>query len=418
MMHLTLLGTLEREETMTKKDYHFYLPPQPLPSYKCQIPRPLPLPESDDVDPSIRFFSLLREENKILWDPEFVGDHPPTPAAQHKVHYISFSDFFHAMDCAAYDFVQRAPPKDQARVELFLPCFSESGGFCFSKSNIWSALMVLPRLAPVLTRVRLFNNRMSHLSVKNTRAMVTRSMWETFQPKRGLPLHIVMVDDGIYSGTQYMELIQTMILPLGLSVHLHVICPFVTRHFLVRSGIPLIAFPWIEGKKRLKYVMRQMDKDDPNMKDLYHNVWRLVETFVDEEPDDDLIYRIRELPSFRNLDVMSQGLIEGYIEAIQLQSDPDMEAWKMTNSHLYTTYLMDNEMYLGETVTKFYFAHKLPDNLSTSVLPSDIQGTIQPPYRRHSWTLQGRPLPQDLLLKSKSMDLYPDLQERFKGSSS
>lgn len=103
--------------------------------------------------------------------------------------------------------------------ELWMMCFEESGGQCFTKSNIWVSLLALQDLRPILTRVRIMTP--------------TRPIPSPWVSKT--PVEIIIVDDGIYSGRQFWDRIMPMFADLlieGANINLHVIVPYVTYRFL------------------------------------------------------------------------------------------------------------------------------------------------------------------------------------------
>ncbi len=191
-------------------------------------------PRHPPTEDSVQIALNIYKENATVFDPNFVGDDPPLPGEEDRLTYVPYAEFRRQMDKAIDSFLAELALQPRGNVELWMPCFMEQQGFCFSKSNIWASLLALPRLTAYLTRVRIMNFKAFGMDYEQYIEWFPRE-------QASKNTHVVLVDDGIYSGIQFRDVIESNIMdyfrkrPKEYSgVHFHVICPFVTDYFAKR----------------------------------------------------------------------------------------------------------------------------------------------------------------------------------------
>lgn len=366
-----------------------YVPPKRLQGYRCDPetgPRPpFAMPSGREGESSVQLALKLYEENKQVFDETYVGAHPspdkvgfvteaespPEEGGEndHHLYYVSYPQFRNELLCSISLFLEHlaATSKEMYQVQLWMLCFEESKAFCFNKSNMWVSLLALPMLAPYLDRVRIINV-----------GQVSKSMIRDLaDPEHNAEIaqHVVILDDGIYSGTQFMRMVPAMVKACqGLGhIKFHQIAPYVTRFFLLRTGMPSSYLAMSDGEK---------------IYDQYYNAM-----FADDMLDDVINVKDEEEDQLRGMKRLSKHVQHHLVP--QFARSLYDEFWRISHLKVYATVLMDSNN-VPQHLTNFYFAHKMPDTLSSTVhfyKRSTWEG-LNSPYKRHPWTFGNVPLTQ------------------------
>lgn len=364
----------------------------------------------------------LHYENRLAFHPSFVGSVAPKHRPE-GLTYVSFDDFRKELECSAELFFEEVRWDKDIHIELWIPCFDENGGFCFGKSNVWASLLVLPKLAPRLQRVRLMNFG----------AMPNGLSQRDWLPQ-DRKVHIVFVDDGIYSGQQFGDVLKPLVHRLGQemwNVRIHLIVPYVTPRFLLRtSRIPGKTLESLyEALNRLleSARRRRLIQEDSML------IPTLLALLASSHPDGtlftgDFLPPRAEEKGFRLItaedvaglfaahlpDMADDKEAQRYLLLLLTRYDGyslDQISWITTHLQVHNTIMMDSKVEMGRNMTSFYFAHKVPDHYSSVASKVEtLREKVVPPYRRHAWTFRGRPLNAEVLKAVYSTDLMEYLQ--------
>lgn len=406
---------------LIKKEYI-----HPMRRIDCVSPEP-PVPFAGAVPESVAIALELYKENKAVFDPAFVGDIPTKARGDPSLHYVSYLEFCKQMDCAVDMFLRSL---DASRsVELWIPCFSEQTGFCFAKSNIWAALLALPKLAPRLDRVRIENFGAKELEY---------GQWLPNDQN----LSIVFVDDGIYSGMQFDNVVKPLMDWLAQKQHtnvqIDVIAPYISPMFLLRTGTPESVLALEQGRDDLReHALKHTEVASLMQGDVAHWEYYVERLFLKRNPLVVLSNWLdREDRETGKREVTEQDLLKFMQQEFPQVQDPSAAAryffvsrtkgwwfsyymyyslhtlmWKRKFLRVHNTIIMDcRPTDHGKFLTSFFFAHKVPDGHS-SMAGLTVTAKVIPPYRRHAWSFRGVSL--DFFKTIRHIDT-PDLIEYFK----
>jgi hypothetical protein len=331
----------------------------------------------DILEPSVKATLDLGMENRQVFDETFVGHHPSLAQRDSTVYHVSYTEFCDELLCAMSKFLKTI---DRSRkYELWIPCFSEQG-FCFGKSNVWVSFLALPRLASVLSRVRIINFEGLTLDEVNG------ELGKTFQ----IPTDIILIDDGIYSGKQFNLLLNKMRCAFPLydsDVHLHLIVPFITPEFLYKTSVDYYG---LRDKLVLDKVCHSPTEKTNLEIRLYNeavNDFR-SKTLYNEEKVRKILTELYPISSEEDQDNI-EAIIR-YFNDTSNKSKINEDQWKLEHFHVHSTTLMDYNW--KDRQTNFYFDHKIPDRHSSSVQRKFPDYQIVPPYKRHTWRFGGQPV--------------------------
>jgi len=393
---------------------------------RCENPEPSLEITDDNLEEISASWSVtvaigIYIHNKKAFDASFVGEIPPDVRRQGDpectLHYVSYATFRKELDCSI-DLFLRSLEDDggKTQVELYIPWLNSAffnSAHPFRKSNMWTSLLALPRLADRLSRVRILKTK--------------SGVFERYLA--GLPVNkkvrIVMVDDGIYSAQQFFdesgfsEVMKWCIDKRRTNIYVDVIVPYVSPKFLLKTGIPenkhLLAYETARSilKKNTighpeasKYMQEDETKWEEALRQwCQHHVESTTGHVIEFNdliaPPQPCAVKAQRIITMEDI----VRFLKEYFPAA-VASDPRVRCyllhkwtiyrhwtleelkWMWEYLTIHNTVIMDNEP--GRNLTSFYFAHKVPDNFSSTASSLFQQVWKQtPPYMRHKWHYSG-----------------------------
>lgn len=367
---------MNRRDIVGKK----YLPPYQLNHFNCKLRA---LKEGPFASASIGRALALYEDNAGAFSTQFVGDNDPevvlpvfvdtNSPTRGGLNYVSFKQFQHELACCAQIFVEQVLPSD-IPVEMWI-LYDREG---FQSSHVWASFLILPWLAPYLNEVRFLD--------------VARTDFSEF----ARPRHVVVVNDALFSSTQFRDVfhvskwLDRLRQVLFRDLQVHILAPYVGPKFLVHHGIPLTTLGWWNGRKLMLEAARKhigflgvLDVDVlQRIRDILDD--HLGPTWVNDAESVFTMLR-QTFPSYEGKEIrdMAKYLVTKDI------GGKFMDVWSYEHLRFYATTVMDSVENGKESAdtTTFFFDHRMPssqESKASEVFPRPIV----PPFKKWAWKME------------------------------